>query len=150
MSSMLIGERFVDMLTAIAMDGVERALGVWPDVCGLYPSEEVDLPVFFFIDPMLGKEEKESMCPGLACVVADERAADWTLYEDSRFDHVDRISLSYVFFESDSELPDEYKERPIGSFGHCSIQQSAGLILEHWSKERGRSSDQETGEVLQM
>jgi len=50
----------------------------------LNPNEEVDLPVFFFIDPMLGK--------------------------DSRFDHVDRISLSYVFFESDSELPDEYKD----------------------------------------
>jgi len=50
----------------------------------LNPNEEVDLPIFFFIDPMMGK--------------------------DSRFDHIDRISLSYVFFESDSELPEEYKD----------------------------------------
>merc|ERR1712232_176736 len=48
------------------------------------PNEEVDLPIFFFIDPLMG--------------------------EDSRFDHVDRISLSYLFFESDSELPEEYKD----------------------------------------
>ena len=26
-----------------------------------------------------------------------------------RFDHVDRITLSYLFFESDSELPEEYE-----------------------------------------
>jgi len=48
------------------------------------PQEEVDLPIFFFIDPMMA--------------------------EDSRFDHIDRITLSYLFFESDSELPEEYEE----------------------------------------
>lgn len=47
------------------------------------PGEEVDLPIFFFIDPLLGR--------------------------DTRFDHVDRITLSYLFFESDSELPEEYE-----------------------------------------
>ncbi|CAE8591948.1 unnamed protein product [Polarella glacialis] len=47
------------------------------------PGEEVDLPIFFFIDPMMGL--------------------------DNRFDHVDRITLSYLFFESDSELPEEYE-----------------------------------------
>merc|ERR1711870_18333 len=48
------------------------------------PNEEVDLPIFFFIDPMMG--------------------------EDSRFDHIDKISLSYLFFESDSDLPEEYQD----------------------------------------
>merc|ERR1712187_448248 len=48
------------------------------------PNEEVDLPIFFFIDPLMG--------------------------EDSRFDHVDSITLSYLFFESDSDLPEEYME----------------------------------------
>jgi len=48
------------------------------------PNEEVDLPILFFIDPLMG--------------------------QDSRFDHVDRITLSYLFFESDSELPEEYEE----------------------------------------
>lgn len=48
------------------------------------PGEEVDLPIFFFIDPLMG--------------------------EDSRFDHIDHITLSYLFFESDSELPEEYQD----------------------------------------
>lgn len=48
------------------------------------PHEEVDLPIFFFIDPLMAK--------------------------DSRFDHVDRITLSYLFFESESELPEGYEE----------------------------------------
>jgi len=48
------------------------------------PGEEVDLPIFFFIDPL------------------------WA--EDSRFDHIDQITLSYLFFESDSELPPEYED----------------------------------------
>lgn len=48
------------------------------------PGEEVDLPIFFFIDPLMT--------------------------DDSRFDHVDQITLSYLFFESDSELPPEYEE----------------------------------------
>eukprot|EP00927_Polykrikos_kofoidii_P017904 TRINITY_DN18207_c0_g1_i1.p1 TRINITY_DN18207_c0_g1~~TRINITY_DN18207_c0_g1_i1.p1 ORF type:complete len:299 (-),score=39.90 TRINITY_DN18207_c0_g1_i1:77-973(-) len=47
------------------------------------PNEEVDLPIFFFVDPLLGS--------------------------DSRFDHVKHITLSYLFFESDSELPEEYE-----------------------------------------
>lgn len=48
------------------------------------PGEEVDLPIFFFIDPMMGL--------------------------DNRFDHIDRITLSYLFFESDSDLPPEYED----------------------------------------
>lgn len=48
------------------------------------PHEEVDLPVFFFIDPM------------------------WA--QDSRFDHIDHITLAYLFYESDSELPEEYSQ----------------------------------------
>jgi cytochrome c oxidase assembly protein subunit 11 len=48
------------------------------------PGEEVDLPIFFFIDPIMGI--------------------------DNRFDHVDRITLSYLFFESDSDLPEEYED----------------------------------------
>lgn len=48
------------------------------------PNEEVDLPIFFFIDPMMA--------------------------QDGRMDHVDRITLSYLFFESDSDLPDEYQQ----------------------------------------
>mmetsp|Transcript_49497 Transcript_49497/g.107778 ORF Transcript_49497/g.107778 Transcript_49497/m.107778 type:complete len:320 (+) Transcript_49497:34-993(+) len=53
------------------------------------PHEEVDLPIFFFIDPLMA--------------------------QDSRFDHVERMTLSYLFFESDSELPEEYKEFMMGS-----------------------------------
>jgi len=48
------------------------------------PEEEVDLPIFFFVDPLMGS--------------------------DSRFDHIDHITLSYLFFESDSDLPEEYEE----------------------------------------
>lgn len=48
------------------------------------PEEEVDLPIFFFIDPLM--------------------------LEDSRFDHIKEITLSYLFFESDSELPEEYAD----------------------------------------
>lgn len=48
------------------------------------PGEEVDLPIFFFLDPMMGY--------------------------DNRFDHIDRITLSYLFFESDSDLPEEYED----------------------------------------
>lgn len=50
----------------------------------LNPNEEVDLPIFFFIDPLMA--------------------------EDSRFDHIDHITLSYLFFESDSELPPGYED----------------------------------------
>lgn len=48
------------------------------------PGEEVDLPILFYIDPIMGV--------------------------DGRFDHVDRITLSYLFCESDSDLPEEYEE----------------------------------------
>jgi len=48
------------------------------------PGEEVDLPIFFFIDPLMS--------------------------EDSRFDSIQRITLSYLFFESDSELPEGYED----------------------------------------
>lgn len=50
----------------------------------LNPGEEVDMPIFFYIDPLMA--------------------------EDSRFDHIDHITLSYLFFESDSDLPPEYEE----------------------------------------
>lgn len=49
----------------------------------LNPNEEVDMPVFFFVDPLFEK--------------------------DRRFDSVNRITLSYIFYESTSELPEEYK-----------------------------------------
>jgi len=48
------------------------------------PDEEVDLPIFFFIDPLMG--------------------------DDSRFDHIEHITLSYLFFESDSDLPEGYED----------------------------------------
>ena len=41
------------------------------------------MPVFFFVDPLFIK--------------------------DRRFDAVNRITLSYIFYESTSELPEEYK-----------------------------------------
>merc|ERR1712113_794763 len=63
------------------------------------PNEEVDLPIFFFIDPMMAK--------------------------DSRFDHIDRITLSYLFFESDSELPEEYQE-----FQRSARSSQAPLVLD--------------------
>lgn len=48
------------------------------------PGEEVDLPVFFFIDPLMA--------------------------EDSRFDPIDKITLSYLFYESDSDIPEGYED----------------------------------------
>lgn len=48
------------------------------------PNEEVDLPILFYIDPEFGL--------------------------DSRMNHINEISLSYVFFESDSEIPEEFQE----------------------------------------
>eukprot|EP00929_Paragymnodinium_shiwhaense_P108377 TRINITY_DN74694_c0_g1_i1.p1 TRINITY_DN74694_c0_g1~~TRINITY_DN74694_c0_g1_i1.p1 ORF type:complete len:374 (-),score=41.58 TRINITY_DN74694_c0_g1_i1:314-1387(-) len=47
------------------------------------PNEEVDLPIFFYIDPLM--------------------------QDDSRFDHCNRITLNYLFFESDSDIPEEYQ-----------------------------------------
>ncbi|AFZ80515.1 cytochrome C oxidase assembly protein cox11, putative [Theileria equi strain WA] len=74
------------------------AYRVLPDEAGLYfnkiqcfcfdeqmlnPGEEVDLPVLFFLDPKI--------------------------LEDHRLDGVEKITLSYIFFETDSEIPPEYK-----------------------------------------
>jgi len=50
----------------------------------LNPDEEVDLPILFYIEPELAA--------------------------DPRFENIDEISLSYIFFESDSEIPEEYQE----------------------------------------
>lgn len=50
----------------------------------LNPNEEVDMPVLFFIDP--------------------------EIVHDERFRDCDRISLQYIFFESDSDVPEEYHE----------------------------------------
>merc|ERR1711972_507932 len=48
------------------------------------PGEEVDLPILFYVDPELAT--------------------------DSRMNHIEDITLSYVFFESDSDIPEEYQE----------------------------------------
>ena len=45
------------------------------------PNEEVDMPIFFFIDP--------------------------EIIEDPRFDGVDEITLSYIFAQSNSPIPEE-------------------------------------------
>lgn len=50
----------------------------------LNPGEEVDMPLLFFIDP--------------------------EIMEDPRFQHIDQMSLQYIFFESDSDLPEEYND----------------------------------------
>jgi cytochrome c oxidase assembly protein subunit 11 len=49
----------------------------------LNPGEEVDMPIFFFVDPML--------------------------LEDFRFDGIDHITLTYIFFGSKTEIPEQYK-----------------------------------------
>ncbi|CEM04070.1 unnamed protein product [Vitrella brassicaformis CCMP3155] len=48
----------------------------------LNPGEEIDMPVFFFIDP--------------------------EIMEDPRLDVVENITLSYIFYSSESEVPPEY------------------------------------------
>jgi cytochrome c oxidase assembly protein subunit 11 len=48
------------------------------------PNEEVDMPIFFFIDP--------------------------DIVDDPRFDGVDEITLSYIFAQSSSPVPTEFKE----------------------------------------
>jgi cytochrome c oxidase assembly protein subunit 11 len=50
----------------------------------LVPNEEVDMPIFFFIDP--------------------------DIVDDPRFDGVDEITLSYIFAQSSSPVPTEFKE----------------------------------------
>jgi cytochrome c oxidase assembly protein subunit 11 len=50
----------------------------------LVPNEEVDMPIFFFIDP--------------------------DIVDDPRFDGVDEITLSYIFAQSSSPVPSEFKE----------------------------------------
>ncbi|CAD2099652.1 cytochrome c oxidase assembly protein COX11, putative [Plasmodium vinckei brucechwatti] len=71
---------------------------VLPDEAGLYfnkiqcfcfeeqmlnANEEIDLPVLFFIDP--------------------------EILNDSRLKNLEKITLSYIFFESDSDIPEEYQ-----------------------------------------
>jgi len=51
------------------------------DEQALMPNEEVDMPIFFFIDP--------------------------EIVEDPRFDGVDEITLSYIFAQSNSPIPEE-------------------------------------------
>ena len=51
------------------------------DEQALMPNEEVDMPIFFFIDP--------------------------DIVDDPRFDGVDEITLSYIFAQSNSPIPDE-------------------------------------------
>eukprot|EP00386_Alphamonas_edax_P009367 GDKI01030825.1.p1 GENE.GDKI01030825.1~~GDKI01030825.1.p1 ORF type:complete len:306 (+),score=34.90 GDKI01030825.1:120-1037(+) len=53
----------------------------------LNPHEEVDMPVFFFIDPDFA--------------------------DDPRLQTIDRITLSYIFFESASDIPEQYKDLQI-------------------------------------
>jgi cytochrome c oxidase assembly protein subunit 11 len=48
----------------------------------LNPGEEVDMPIFFFVDPLLA--------------------------EDPRFDGIDHITLTYIFFGSNSQVPEGY------------------------------------------
>jgi cytochrome c oxidase assembly protein subunit 11 len=54
------------------------------DEQALLPNEEVDMPIFFFIDP--------------------------EIVDDPRFDGVDEITLSYIFAQSSSPIPDEFTE----------------------------------------
>ena len=54
------------------------------DEQALVPNEEVDMPIFFFIDP--------------------------EIVDDPRFDGVDEITLSYIFAQSSSPIPEQYKE----------------------------------------
>lgn len=52
----------------------------------LNAGEEIDMPVFFFIDP------------------------DYV--DDPRLSDIDNLTLSYVFFESNSTIPEEYRDLP--------------------------------------
>lgn len=54
------------------------------DEQALVPNEEVDMPIFFFIDP--------------------------DIVDDPRFDGVDEITLSYIFAQSSSPIPQEFLE----------------------------------------
>jgi cytochrome c oxidase assembly protein subunit 11 len=54
------------------------------DEQALVPNEEVDMPIFFFIDP--------------------------EIVDDPRFDGVDEITLSYIFAQSSSPIPDEFTQ----------------------------------------
>ena len=54
------------------------------DEQALVPNEEVDMPIFFFIDP--------------------------EIVDDPRFDGVDEITLSYIFAQSSSPIPTEFTE----------------------------------------
>lgn len=65
------------------------------------PNEEVDLPIFFYIDPL------------------------WA--QDSRFEAIDRITLSYLFFESQSDIPEEYEALGYQKAVRPSAEFPAGL-----------------------
>jgi cytochrome c oxidase assembly protein subunit 11 len=54
------------------------------DEQALVPNEEVDMPIFFFIDP--------------------------DIVDDPRFDGVDEITLSYIFAQASSPVPKELNE----------------------------------------
>ncbi|OLP80396.1 Cytochrome c oxidase assembly protein COX11, mitochondrial [Symbiodinium microadriaticum] len=58
----------------------------------------------------------------------------------SRFDHVDHITLSYLFFESDSELPDEYEESEAECAGSPSTHPPARSSLNPGSEEKSQGT----------
>ncbi|KNC35193.1 cytochrome c oxidase assembly protein [Plasmodium falciparum RAJ116] len=64
----------------------------------LNAKEEMDLPILFFIDP--------------------------EILNDSRLKNLEKITLSYIFFESDSEIPEEYQNlsRAISPYKKTEIQ----------------------------
>lgn len=87
----------------------------------LNPNEEVDMPLLFYIDP--------------------------EIVHDERFHSVDHISLQYIFFESDSDVPQEYydlhraqkleyqKAQPRGS----SMAQPAAKALDAPDPSKGQA-----------
>ncbi|KFH07088.1 putative cytochrome c oxidase assembly protein COX11, mitochondrial precursor family protein [Toxoplasma gondii VAND] len=79
----------------------------------LNPHEEVDMPVFFFIDP--------------------------DILDDPRLDQMKRITLSYVFNESDADIPVDYKHLPIGEHRFVSPKQQLSSHLHdlHSSRQPG-------------
>ncbi|RQX73271.1 putative cytochrome c oxidase assembly protein COX11 [Toxoplasma gondii CAST] len=79
----------------------------------LNPHEEVDMPVFFFIDP--------------------------DILDDPRLDQMKRITLSYVFNESDADIPVDYKHLPIGEHRLVSPKQQLSSHLHdlHSSRQPG-------------
>ena len=68
------------------------------DEQALAPNEEVDMPIFFFIDP--------------------------DIVDDPRFDGVDEITLSYIFAQSSSPVPKEFNEA-FPSLNQSRVHQTA-------------------------